>query len=541
MSSPTFSILVPTYNQAGFLAQALDSLIAQTDPDWEALVVNDGSTDGTAEVVAGYAARDCRIRGFSQPNGGTGAALNKALSEVRGQWICWLSSDDLFVPEKLARHRVWFSRCPDARFFFTYFQLHFEKTGQRETRHDLWGPLPARRYQTLGLFFRNFISGITICVHREAFADIGPFDTSLRYGQDYDRWLWLTARYPGVFIPEWTVVNRNHAGQGSEVFPAACYYDTAKAAIRFIGTRPFEELVPLADTSRFDEALDALSAALDTAAAPDAFLYCLGFHSGLLFSIYDFVSRRPGQDERQALWHRVETVAARHMFEHCGAFGAMWREAWLTARLGPVSIDREGITPLSAAIGHHRRLLAGDPAQVQALERYFLQYMGQPAPAGAGCELYGLEAAVVTPGGASDEARHAMEHGAKLLASAGASVLVVEEGESGIACLDGMTALHADDVGVLAAAAVGMRPLDVCLVWEDTPPLPAARVVRLGSAPTERGYYQVPTSHDRSDDASTVLIELCAPCVAPTVPVRGLASRVRSFLHRRLNFYMHTP
>ncbi len=78
-ASPFFSIIVPTYNHAKYVGAALDSILAQTDPDWEAVVVNDGSTDNTPEVLARYAQRDSRIRVFHKPNGGTGSALNRCV------------------------------------------------------------------------------------------------------------------------------------------------------------------------------------------------------------------------------------------------------------------------------------------------------------------------------------------------------------------------------------------------------------------------------------------------------------------------------
>ena len=104
MSTPIFSVLVPTYNQACFLPAALDSLLAQTVLEWEALVVDDGSTDGTREILERYAAGDKRIRVFRKHNGGTASALNKGLQHAVGEWVCWLSSDDLFKPDKLAVH-----------------------------------------------------------------------------------------------------------------------------------------------------------------------------------------------------------------------------------------------------------------------------------------------------------------------------------------------------------------------------------------------------------------------------------------------------
>src|SRR6185295_15042078 len=96
--------LVPTYNHSRFLPAALDSLRAQTYENWEAIVVDDGSTDETPSILEQYTARDKRIRAFRKPNGGVASALNEALRRASGEWICWLSSDDLFDPEKLQVH-----------------------------------------------------------------------------------------------------------------------------------------------------------------------------------------------------------------------------------------------------------------------------------------------------------------------------------------------------------------------------------------------------------------------------------------------------
>jgi glycosyltransferase involved in cell wall biosynthesis len=246
--TPTFSIIVPTFNQAKYLGAALDSILSQSYTDWEVVVVNDGSTDGTAGILNDYALRDRRIRVFDQPNGGVAAALNRGLSEARGTWINWLSSDDLFEPNKLQVNYDWIQRYPECNFFFSYFSLLEERTSSL-TKHGLWGPLPKPEHQILTLLYRNFISGITICIRREAWERVGQFDTSLRYGQDYDQWLRLLRHNKAIFIPEWLVINRNHSEQGSEVFPEACYFDTACAAIRFINETQFPSLVPFADLS----------------------------------------------------------------------------------------------------------------------------------------------------------------------------------------------------------------------------------------------------------------------------------------------------
>ncbi|HEY7532900.1 MAG TPA: glycosyltransferase family A protein, partial [Nitrospiraceae bacterium] len=123
-----FSVLVPTYNHAKFLPAALESLLAQTFPDWEAIVVDDGSTDNTRDVLSSYASRDSRIRPIHKENGGVASALNVGIRAARGQWICWLSSDDFFEPDKLRIHMRAIREYPDVKFFFTNFFHYHENT-----------------------------------------------------------------------------------------------------------------------------------------------------------------------------------------------------------------------------------------------------------------------------------------------------------------------------------------------------------------------------------------------------------------------------
>ena len=287
-TSPFASIVIPVYNHEKYLGAALDSVLAQTDPSWEAIVVNDGSTDGTAEIANDYAARDSRIHVIHKANGGVASALNAGLKAARGKWIHWLSSDDMFEPTKLELNRRWISANPGARFFFSYFTLLRQDTGIA-MKHDLWGPIPEPQFQILTLLYRNYISGITICIERAALREVGLFDESLHYSQDFHLWLRVLEKYRGVFIPEWTVINRNHPEQGSEVFPLACLYDTAKAAVRFVNNHPFPTLVPWSDLSDFEEAHAAVMKALWLAMEPTSFIYCLGPQPGLILRLLEWL------------------------------------------------------------------------------------------------------------------------------------------------------------------------------------------------------------------------------------------------------------
>lgn len=98
---PFFSIVIPVYNVAPYLGECLDSLLAQTCSDWEAICVDDGSSDGSETILDTYAEKDSRIRVFHQKNGGVSSARNHGLEMVQGEWLGFLDSDDMFHPQTL--------------------------------------------------------------------------------------------------------------------------------------------------------------------------------------------------------------------------------------------------------------------------------------------------------------------------------------------------------------------------------------------------------------------------------------------------------
>lgn len=100
--TPTVSIMMPAYNAERTIGPAIDSVLAQTMPDWELIVVDDGSTDGTAAQAAERTGRDARIRLVRQANGGESAARNTALQQMQGELMAFLDADDLYLPEHLA-------------------------------------------------------------------------------------------------------------------------------------------------------------------------------------------------------------------------------------------------------------------------------------------------------------------------------------------------------------------------------------------------------------------------------------------------------
>ena len=95
------SIIVPCYNSTRYLSACVDSVLAQTMPDFEVLLIDDGSTDGTLALAQALAARDARLRVLHQENAGVSAARNLGLAHARGEWITFVDSDDLLAPDAL--------------------------------------------------------------------------------------------------------------------------------------------------------------------------------------------------------------------------------------------------------------------------------------------------------------------------------------------------------------------------------------------------------------------------------------------------------
>lgn len=203
------SIVIPVYNGANYLGEAIDSALAQTYSDVEILVVNDGSTDGGAtEAVA--RAYGGRIRYIAKPNGGVSSALNRGIAEMRGEWFCWLSHDDRFLPEKTARQIAFLDAHPDARVAHCDFDL-IDENGRA---YDV---VRASRsaFRTGRDVLSEWIFGCALMIHRRCFDDTGPFNEANRTTQDLEMWLRLVEHHPIYNLAEVLAQVRQHPHQGS--------------------------------------------------------------------------------------------------------------------------------------------------------------------------------------------------------------------------------------------------------------------------------------------------------------------------------------
>jgi glycosyltransferase involved in cell wall biosynthesis len=193
---PLVSVIVPTYNYARFIVDALDSLRAQTYGEWECIVCDDGSTDDTGEVVARYIEREPRVRYVRQPNQRQAVAKNTALSLARGRYVQFLDADDLVEPLKLERQVEFLEANPEAD--IVYGGVRFFHTERPEERlHSMFGEnvpwMPEvsgrGREVLLHLLRINIMVINSPLVRREVIDDVGPFDAVLPPVEDWDYWI----------------------------------------------------------------------------------------------------------------------------------------------------------------------------------------------------------------------------------------------------------------------------------------------------------------------------------------------------------------
>lgn len=209
---PLVSTIIPTYNRAGLVVEAIDSALAQTYPHIEVIVVDDGSTDSTKEVLSRYGDR---IQVISQPNAGPAAARNRGVTAAQGEMIAFLDSDDLWLPEKLARQVNLLQRLGDAVSCCLCNINMLRKDRELTSFEVAWlHPTIAEGVwhnpdEILATRFVLFNQGVLI--RRQMLREIGGFDESFWLLEDYDLALRLSLCGDWAFIRDPLVIWRERA------------------------------------------------------------------------------------------------------------------------------------------------------------------------------------------------------------------------------------------------------------------------------------------------------------------------------------------
>ena len=189
------SILLPAYNAAVTLPTALDSLVGQTERDWELVAVDDGSTDGSDGILAAYAQRDARIRVISTPHRGLVMALNTGFAAARGRLIARMDADDVCMPERLARQRAHLASRPDLGLVASRVRFGGDPVrGAGYKRYVEWtNQHLAHQEISLARFIESPLAHPSVMFRREVAERCGAYAEG-DFPEDYELWLrWLEA------------------------------------------------------------------------------------------------------------------------------------------------------------------------------------------------------------------------------------------------------------------------------------------------------------------------------------------------------------
>lgn len=201
---PKVAVVIAAYNAERFIRKTLESVFAQSLESIEVIVVDDGSTDGTAAVLASFS--DRRLRVIRQANGGVSAARNAGLAAAKAPYIFFLDADDVLVRDALSHMAAILDRMPDRVACYAHHVRIAEDDTVLSAPADLvWKMLPAR--DTLRqLIAKNFIVCGAICIRTEVARAVGGFNTALKLGEDWEFWCRVAARGDFAAMPDQVVL-----------------------------------------------------------------------------------------------------------------------------------------------------------------------------------------------------------------------------------------------------------------------------------------------------------------------------------------------
>ncbi|HEX9029118.1 MAG TPA: glycosyltransferase, partial [Anaerolineales bacterium] len=206
---PKVTVLLPTYNRADLLATAIQSVLAQTYPDFELIVIDDGSTDRTAELVHSF--REPRLRYVYQENRGISAALNRGVHLARGEYIARVDSDDRWLPDLLEREIAVLDCQPEVG--LVYSKAQAMDPGGAPLPQILGAPEKYPGQTLKSILYGDFVCTITAIIRRRCLDQAGLFDEALKGNEDWDMWVRLAAICRFAYLDQVLANFRQHTGR----------------------------------------------------------------------------------------------------------------------------------------------------------------------------------------------------------------------------------------------------------------------------------------------------------------------------------------
>jgi glycosyltransferase involved in cell wall biosynthesis len=209
---PRVSVIIPTYNRAQFITQAIKSVLKQTLRDFELIIIDDGSTDNTKEIIG---SNNYWLRYYFQENKGVSAARNLGIRLAEGEYIAFLDSDDTWRKQKLAHQMAFFEQNPEYKICHTNetWYRHGEHLNQKKKHQKFSGWILEQ------LLPICIVSPSSVVIHREVFNKAGFFDETLPVCEDYDLWLRIGVFYPFLFLDKPLIIKYGgHSDQLSQKY-----------------------------------------------------------------------------------------------------------------------------------------------------------------------------------------------------------------------------------------------------------------------------------------------------------------------------------
>jgi len=264
---PKVSVIMPSYNHERFVGHAIQSVLDQTFQDFEIVITDDGSTDGTVGEIKKFA--DPRVRLFTfEQNQGAAAAANNCIANAAGEYFAVLNSDDIFLPEKLEKQVRFLDGHPDVAAVFSYARIIDEEnndfTDEKHFYAHIFEQHNRTRFEWLNRFFYegNCLCHPSVLIRRKCYEEIGLYDTRLAQLPDFDLWIRLCLKHEIYVIPEKLIKFRVLSGQanasGGGVEGVKRHAFELKCVLKnFLNIKKTDELLRiLPEASRFGDELD---------------------------------------------------------------------------------------------------------------------------------------------------------------------------------------------------------------------------------------------------------------------------------------------
>lgn len=192
---PKYSVIIPLYNKAPYVKKAIESVYAQTYRNFECIVVDDGSTDGSLDIVRSLDTGDCTLEIILQSNSGVAAARNKGVKASHGEYVAFLDADDWWEPTFLEEMDMLIKEYPDAGLYATNYVYY--KPGKTHVALNL--PRGYINYPEAYLHGEMPVTSITTCMPRYVFDEMGGFPVGIKLGEDFLLWAKTAIHYPVAF------------------------------------------------------------------------------------------------------------------------------------------------------------------------------------------------------------------------------------------------------------------------------------------------------------------------------------------------------